>query len=172
MDLTGFTQTSRSQIVALRPAPINVSWLGFPGGMGELNGQPLFDYLLSDAFVTPPETSCHYAEKLALLPHTYQPNDTQRPLAASKGREAYGLPEQGFVFFCFYQIEILIKVIVLHSNFAAGGFQNINKIEHVCFLIHFDLTQVALTRFTRDTVFFFKHFHLGNGVGRKKDQCQ
>ena len=117
VDLTGFTQTSRSQIVALRPAPINVSWLGFPGGMGELNGQPLFDYLLSDAFVTPPETSCHYAEKLALLPHTYQPNDTQRPVAASEGREAYGLPEQGFVFCCFNQtFKILQDVFDVWMN--------------------------------------------------------
>jgi predicted O-linked N-acetylglucosamine transferase (SPINDLY family) len=117
VDLTGFTQTSRSQIVALRPAPINVSWLGFPGGMGELNGQPLFDYLLSDAFVTPPETSRHYAEKLALLPHTYQPNDTQRPVAASEGREAYGLPEQGFVFCCFNQtFKILPNVFDVWMN--------------------------------------------------------
>ena len=103
VDLTGFTQTSRSQIVALRPAPIKVSWLGFPGTMGELNGQPLFDYILSDAFITPPTQAHAYAEKLALLPHSYQANDTKRPIAPSKPRSAYGLPQQGFVFCCFNQ---------------------------------------------------------------------
>lgn len=103
VDLTGFTQTSRSQIVALRPAPINVSWLGFPGTMGELDGKPLFDYLLSDAFITPPESVQNYAEKLALLPHTYQSNDRKRPIAQAKHRQEYGLPEHGFVFCCFNQ---------------------------------------------------------------------
>jgi predicted O-linked N-acetylglucosamine transferase (SPINDLY family) len=117
VDLTGFTQTSRSQIAALRPAPINVSWLGFPGSMGELNGEPLFDYVLSDAFITPPEIANHYAEKLALLPHTYQPNDTQRPIAASKDRKTYGLPEQGFVFCCFNQsFKILPNVFDVWMN--------------------------------------------------------
>ena len=117
VDLTGFTQTSRSQIAALRPAPINVSWLGFPGSMGELDGEPLFDYVLSDAFVTPPEMASHYAENMALLPHTYQPNDTKRPVAISKGRKAYGLPEHGFVFCCFNQtFKILPDVFDVWMN--------------------------------------------------------
>lgn len=103
VDLTGFTQTSRSQIVALRPAPINVNWLGFPGTMGEFNGEPLFDYILSDAFITPPQAVNNYAEKLALLPHAYQPNDRKRPIAKAKNRSECGLPEHGFVFCCFNQ---------------------------------------------------------------------
>ena len=103
VDLTGFTQTSRSQIAALRPAPINISWLGFPGTMGKIDGKPLFDYLLSDAFITPSDASKNYAEKLALLPHTYQPNDRKRPVAKPKSRTEYGLPENGFVFCCFNQ---------------------------------------------------------------------
>jgi predicted O-linked N-acetylglucosamine transferase (SPINDLY family) len=103
VDLTGFTQTSRTQIVALRPAPINVSWLGFPGTMGDLEGEPLFDYILSDGFITPPTEASAYSEKLALLPHTYQPNDTKRPIGKTKTRIEYGLPEHGFVFCCFNQ---------------------------------------------------------------------
>jgi protein O-GlcNAc transferase len=111
VDLTGFTQTSRSQIVALRPAPINLSWLGFPGTMGELNGTPLFDYLLTDAVITPPASAKNYAEKLALLPHTYQPNDRKRPIEKTKNRQAYDLPENAFVFCCFNQtFKILPKV--------------------------------------------------------------
>jgi protein O-GlcNAc transferase len=103
VDLTGFTQTSRSGIAALRPAPINVNWLGFPGTMGDLNGTPLFDYILSDAFITPPEQAAYYSEKLALLPDCYQPNDRKRPIGKTPSRKDCGLPENAFVFCCFNQ---------------------------------------------------------------------
>lgn len=103
VDLTGFTQGSRSGIVALRPAPIQVSWLGFPGTMGGFEGAPFFDYLISDAFITPPEQADCYAEQLVLMPDCYQPNDRKRPIAAFPTRAASGLPEQGFVFCCFNQ---------------------------------------------------------------------
>ena len=103
VDLTGFTQTSRSQIIALRPSPISVGWLGFPGTMGDIEGRPLFDYILSDSFITPSTDAKAYSEKLALLPHTYQPNDTKRPIAKAKTRLEYGLPENGFIFCCFNQ---------------------------------------------------------------------
>ncbi|HQR50143.1 MAG TPA: tetratricopeptide repeat protein [Methylophilaceae bacterium] len=99
VDLTGFTHSSRSGILALRPAPLQVNWLGFPGSMGA----PFVDYLISDSFITPPEQAQHYAEQLALLPDTYQPNDRQRPLAATPSRAECGLPEHGFVFCCFNQ---------------------------------------------------------------------
>ncbi len=104
VDLTGFTQTSRSGIAALRPAPINVNWLGFPGTMGVMSdNKPLFDYILSDSFITPPEAANHYAEQLALLPHCYQPNDRKRPIGKPPSRESCNLPENTFVFCCFNQ---------------------------------------------------------------------
>jgi protein O-GlcNAc transferase len=103
VDLTGFTQTSRSGIAALRPTPITVSWLGFPGTMGELNGKPIFDYLLTDNFITPEISAAHYAEKLLRLPDSYQPNDRKRPLSATPSRHACGLPEHAFIFCCFNQ---------------------------------------------------------------------
>ena len=103
VDLTGFTQTSRSGIAAMRPAPISVSWLGFPGTMGDLNGAPLFDYILSDAFITPPEQAAYYSEKPALLPYCYQPNDRKRPIGKVPKRKDFSLPEHAFVFCCFNQ---------------------------------------------------------------------
>jgi len=103
VDLTGFTQTSRSGIAALRPAPISISWLGFPGTMGELNGKPVFDYLLTDSFITPEISAAHYAETLLRLPNSYQPNDRKRPVAATPSRQDCGLPEHAFVFCCFNQ---------------------------------------------------------------------
>jgi predicted O-linked N-acetylglucosamine transferase (SPINDLY family) len=108
VDLTGFTQTSRTGIAALRPAKININWLGFPGTMGEIYhhnapSTPLFDYLLTDAFITPADTANHYAEKLALLPHSYQPNDRKRPIGKTPTRQACNLPDDAFVFCSFNQ---------------------------------------------------------------------
>ncbi len=107
VDLSGYTQTSRSGIVALKPAIIHVNWLGFPGTMGHSSSpaeakQPLFDYLISDAFITPADSAQHYAEKLALLP-CYQANDSQRPLASTPSRASCQLPEDAFVYCCFNQ---------------------------------------------------------------------
>lgn len=99
VDLTGFTHSSRSGILALRPAPIQASWLGFPGTMGA----PFVDYLISDGFITPPALKDNYREQLALLPNCYQPNDRQRPSARPPSRAACGLPEHAFVFCCFNQ---------------------------------------------------------------------
>ncbi len=103
VDLTGFTQNSRCGIVALRPAPITISWLGFPGTMGSYQDKPLFDYLLTDNFITPPEAASNYAEQLALLPHSYQPNDRKRPVAKTPSRAECSLPDNAFVFCCFNQ---------------------------------------------------------------------
>jgi predicted O-linked N-acetylglucosamine transferase (SPINDLY family) len=64
---------------------------------------PLFDYLLTDNFITPTEAACNYAEKLALLPDSYQPNDRKRPVAKTPSRAECGLPDNAFVFCCFNQ---------------------------------------------------------------------
>ncbi len=104
VDLTGFTQTSRSGIAALRPAPVNVNWLGFPGTMGSISAsEPLFDYILADGFICPPDAAKYYAEKLAILPHSYQPNDRKRPVGNTPRWQDCALPENAFVFCCFNQ---------------------------------------------------------------------
>lgn len=104
VDLSGFTQNSRSGILALRPAPILVNWLGFPGTMGaDASGRPLADYLITDRWITPPEQSGDYAEQLVFLPDTYQPNNRIRPVARIPSRAECGLPQHGVVFCCFNQ---------------------------------------------------------------------
>lgn len=104
VDLSGYTQTSRSGIVALRPAPISVNWLGFPGTMGSFkDGSALFDYLLSDRYITPSDCAQNYAETLTLLPDCYQPNDRLRPLGEIPSRASCQLPAECFVFCCFNQ---------------------------------------------------------------------
>ena len=99
VDLKGYTFRARSEIVALRPAPLQVSYLGYPGTMGA----EFVDYLVGDCFVTPPAHAEHYGEKLVLMPASYQVNDRRRAVGPTPSRQAMGLPEQGVVFCCFNQ---------------------------------------------------------------------
>jgi predicted O-linked N-acetylglucosamine transferase (SPINDLY family) len=99
IDLKGYTAHTRSQILALRPAPVQVNYLGYPGTMGA----KFVDYLIGDPIVTPPDHADDYTEQLALLPYSYQPNDRHRPLATKPTRAECGLPEKAFVFCGFNQ---------------------------------------------------------------------
>lgn len=100
VDLKGYTRDSRLGITALRPAPLIVSWLGYPGTLGH---ERLADYVIGDPIVTPLEHAVHFSETLALLPHCYQPNDRRRVIGARPTRHEAGLPEEGFVFCSFNQ---------------------------------------------------------------------
>jgi predicted O-linked N-acetylglucosamine transferase (SPINDLY family) len=97
VDLMGYTQGSRTAILAHRPAPIQVNYLGFPGSMGA----PYMDYLLADEFLIPAAQRRHYREKIIWLPECFQANDDQRARGAAPARREYGLPEIGLVFCCF-----------------------------------------------------------------------
>ena len=100
VDLNGYTQNARAGILALRPAPLQVNYLGYPGTMGA----DFIDYLVADRFVVLPEHAADYSEKLVLLPGSYQVNDRRRPIAATPSRRELGLPENGFVFCCFNNV--------------------------------------------------------------------
>ena len=100
IDLKGYTTNARLGIQVLRPAPIIVSWLGYPGTLGH---ERLADYIIGDATVTPLEHAEHFSETLALMPYCYQPNDNTRPIGACPTRKEAGLPETGFVFATFNQ---------------------------------------------------------------------
>lgn len=94
----GHTGGAREPIVALRPAPIQVSYIGFAG----TTGAPFLDYLIGDGTVTPPTAAGAYSEKLVRLPHCYLVNDHEQEIATAPPRRAdFGLPEHGFVFTCF-----------------------------------------------------------------------
>ena len=98
VDLKGFTRDCRPGILAHRPAPIQVNYLGYPGTMGA----EYIDYILADEFVIPREQQVHYSEKVVCLPDSYQVNDTRRRIAErTPTRAEAGLPERGFVFCCF-----------------------------------------------------------------------
>jgi len=98
VDLMGFASGCRPGILALRPAPLQVSYLGYPGSMGA----SYVDYILADRIVIPPEHRRFYTEKIAVLPDTYQCNDSKRRIAEkTPSRAEAGLPAEGFVFCCF-----------------------------------------------------------------------
>jgi predicted O-linked N-acetylglucosamine transferase (SPINDLY family) len=100
VDLTGYTsQNPRARVLAHRPAPIQVSFLGFPGTMGA----DFIDYLIVDPFLAPAEQQPLYSERLVRLPHCYLPSDTSRPVVPPAARADCGLPAEGLVFCCFNQ---------------------------------------------------------------------
>jgi predicted O-linked N-acetylglucosamine transferase (SPINDLY family) len=96
-DLTGYCGRTSADLFALRPAPVQVNWLAYPG----TSGAPWMDYILADAIVLPPAQREGYSEKVLRLPRCFQPNDTSRALAEPPSREACGLPPEGVVFACF-----------------------------------------------------------------------
>lgn len=100
VDLSGYTTNARPEILALRPAPVQVSWLGYAGTLGHAR---LADYLIGDPMVSPLSAGVHFGETLALLPNCFQPNDRQRVIGERPSRTAAGLPAGGFVFCSFNQ---------------------------------------------------------------------
>ena len=99
VELKGHTQGSRLAVLAYRAAPVQVSWLGFPG----TTGMDCIDYFIGDPVATPLSHTANYTECLAQLPHSYQPNDSQRPRPAASERMQWGLPKQALVLGCFNQ---------------------------------------------------------------------
>eukprot|EP00939_MAST-03C_sp_MAST-3C-sp1_P003809 g3809.t1 len=70
LDLQAHTLGGRQEILARRPAPVQVSFLVYPGTMGS----EWIGYLVADRFVAPPELAAHYTESLVYLPDSYQIN--------------------------------------------------------------------------------------------------
>lgn len=99
IDLKGHTVNGRLGIFAYRPAPVQATYLGFPG----TSGATYIDYMIGDAWVSPLSEAPHYTEKLALMPHCYQPNDRKRPLPQADSRRAHGLPDDAVVLCGFNQ---------------------------------------------------------------------
>jgi predicted O-linked N-acetylglucosamine transferase (SPINDLY family) len=98
VDLMGFTGDSRPGILALRPAPVQVNHLGFPGTMGAKH----IDYIIADGIVIPKDRRGEFDEAVVYLPHSFMPTDSARPTAQrTPTRAEAGLPADGFVFCSF-----------------------------------------------------------------------
>jgi len=110
VDLKGFTGAARPEIAALRPAPVQINFLGYPGSMGAA----FADYLIADAVLVPDDARPLYGECVVRMPHSYQPTDnTQAPVEppALSLRVAAGLPADAPVFCSFnscYKIDAVM----------------------------------------------------------------
>jgi predicted O-linked N-acetylglucosamine transferase (SPINDLY family) len=99
IDLKGVTQDTLLPVFAARPAPLQVTWLGFPGS----TGAPYMDYVIGDPVVTPLAHAAHFSEKIAQMPHCYQPNDSRRERPLPSSRADWGVPEDALLLCVFHQ---------------------------------------------------------------------
>jgi len=98
VDLKGFTTGARTSIFAHRCAPVQVSYIGYPGTMAA----DFIDYIIADKILIPTQSQKSYSEKVVYLPDSYQINDSKREISKKDfTRIELGLPEEGFVFCCF-----------------------------------------------------------------------
>jgi predicted O-linked N-acetylglucosamine transferase (SPINDLY family) len=98
VDLKGYTGESRPEIFALRPAPVQVNYLGYPGTMGAA----FMDWMIADSVLVPPGAEAGYTEQVMRLTGSYQANDRlQRIAERASTRAQWRLPEDAFVFACF-----------------------------------------------------------------------
>lgn len=107
VDLSGYAKGARPGVMARRPAPVQVSYLGFPGSMAA----DFMDYVIADEIVLPDGQQVNYSERIARMPDCYWPataHDVAQPIAQAPSRAEAGLPAlpsgsvgNGFVFGCF-----------------------------------------------------------------------
>ena len=97
VDLAGYTQSSRPEILAMRPAPIQVSWLGYLNTMGA----SFIDYIVADGIVIPPDDDALYDEAVIRLPPSFLLGSPVEPAADVPSRADLGLPEEGVVYSSF-----------------------------------------------------------------------
>ncbi len=97
VDVNGYTREGRTKLLALRPAPVIVNWLGYPG----TTASPYHHYIVADDWIIPAEAELYYSEKVLRLP-CYQPNNRNRVVSPRQPTRAEaGLPEDGTVYCCF-----------------------------------------------------------------------
>jgi predicted O-linked N-acetylglucosamine transferase (SPINDLY family) len=96
-DLRGWGGGGTPAVLVMRPAPVQVNWLAYPG----TSGAAWIDYVLADGYVLPDAMASAFSEQVRRLPRAFQPSDNTRIVEAAPAREACGLPAQGVVFCCF-----------------------------------------------------------------------
>lgn len=97
VDLQGQTLGARAGMLAYRPAPVQITYLGLPA----TTGLPFIDYVIADRFLIPEPAASYYSEKPLYLPDVYQVSDRQRRSSAPPSRASCGLPDDAFVFCSF-----------------------------------------------------------------------
>ena len=121
VDMAGHSKDNRLAVAAARPAPVQVSYLGFLG----TTGADFMDYVLADSIVVPMEHAAYFTEKIVHLPHCYQANDDQMPISGQpQNRKQWGLAEQSFVYCSFNQ------PYKIDRNLFSVWMQILKRVEH------------------------------------------
>jgi protein O-GlcNAc transferase len=108
VDLMGFTKNNRLSVLARRPAPIQVSYLGYIGTMGA----DFIDYVIDDEIALPFDQQPFFAEKIVHLPGCFLVTDDRQEISPhTPSRAEAGLPPDGFVFCSFNNIYKLAKPV-------------------------------------------------------------
>ncbi len=97
LDVDGYCAGSMPAALALRPAPVQVNWLAYPGSLGA----PWIDYVIADRIVLPAALHAQFSESVAWLPRCFQPSDPTRRIGTTPSRSECGLPRNGVVYACF-----------------------------------------------------------------------
>jgi protein O-GlcNAc transferase len=98
VDLMGFTTNNRLDVLARRPAPIQVNYLGYLGTLGA----DFMDYVIGDRIALPFEQQPFFTERIVHLPDCFLPTDDRQEIAPFlPTRLQAGLPAEGFVFCSF-----------------------------------------------------------------------
>lgn len=97
IDLHGITSGARPNILFYRPAPVQITYLGFPG----TTGHPCIDFVIADRYLIPNEYKPFYTEKPIYMPNTFQCSDSKRKLGRLPTKVDYGLPDNKFIYCSF-----------------------------------------------------------------------
>lgn len=97
IDLNGLTDNTRLAVLRWKPAPVQLTYLGFVGSLPV----PELDYVIADEFVVPPSLADNFHPKPLYMPKCYQANDTQAQIGPAETRKDVGLPEDKFIYCCF-----------------------------------------------------------------------
>ncbi|HEY0334387.1 MAG TPA: UDP-N-acetylglucosamine-peptide N-acetylglucosaminyltransferase [Stenotrophomonas sp.] len=96
-DLRGWGGGGAPEVLAMRPAPVLMNWLAYPG----TSGAPWIDYVIGDHFALPESLAAHYSERVLRMPGAFQPSDDTRTIGEPPSRTECGLPDESVVFCCF-----------------------------------------------------------------------
>jgi len=97
VDLQGQTAGARANMLAYRPAPVQITYLGLPA----TTGLPSIDYVIADKFLIPENEALNYSERPIYMPDVYQVSDRKRKVGPKPSRADCNLPSEGFVFCTF-----------------------------------------------------------------------